>query len=92
MAHSPAREAKEIVVDERRRTSLAKVGRKQDRRYLVEEFDDGTLVFTPAVTVTALELAALRDPQLRASLEAARTGDRIGLGDRGSFSRFADDS
>jgi len=34
---------REVVLDERRRTSLAKVGRKVDARYLVEEFPDGTL-------------------------------------------------
>jgi hypothetical protein len=74
----------EITVDERRRTSLAKVGRPQDRRYLVEEFDDGTLVLTPAVTLPAVEVAALRDPKIRKALDATRK-DRPALRSRGSF-------
>jgi hypothetical protein len=82
--------AKEIVLDERRRASLAKVGRKGDRRYLVEEFEDGTLVLTPAVTISAVELAALRDPTVLDAIEKARTGDRSTLRSRGSFSKYLD--
>lgn len=61
----------EITVDERGRTSLTKVRSKAYNRYLVEEFPDGTLVLTPAVTITAVELAALRDPVVRAAVETA---------------------
>ncbi len=68
------RRPKEIVVDERRRTSLAKVGRKDDTRYLVEEFEDGSLLLVPAFTISALELAVLRNPRLRESLERAQPG------------------
>lgn len=77
------------MVDERRRTSLAKVGRPSDRRYLVEEFEDGTLVLTPAVTLAAAEVAALRDPEIRTALERTR-GRRPKLRSRGSFSEYAD--
>lgn len=80
---------REITVDDRRRTSLAKVGRKSDRRYLVEEFDDGTLVLTPAVTLSAVEVAVLRDPSLRAIVDRDR--ERPQLRSRGSFVQYADD-
>lgn len=75
----------EITVDDRRRTSLAKVGRPQDRRYLVEEFEDGTLVLTPAVTLPSVEVAALRDPKIRRALDATRKKHPT-LRSRGSFS------
>lgn len=68
---------KELVLDERRRTSLAKVGRRSDSRYLVQEFPDGTLVLTPAVTVSSAEWAALSNPDVMRAIDKARsTGDR----------------
>jgi hypothetical protein len=69
----------ELVVDERGRTSLAKVRSHHYDRYTVEEFDDGTLVLTPAVTVSAIELAALRDPAVQEAIAEAKTGDRSKL-------------
>ena len=69
----------ELVVDERGRTSLARVRSHDYDRYMVEEFDDGTLVLTPAVTVSALELAALRDPVLMAAVADAKEGGRSQL-------------
>ena len=48
--------ANEITVDERGRTSLARVRTKQFTRYSVEEHDNGTLVLRPAVTVPIGEL------------------------------------
>jgi hypothetical protein len=69
----------ELVVDERGRTSLARVRSHDFDRYMVEEFEDGTLVLTPAVTVSAVELAALRDPALIAAVVEAKTGDRSKL-------------
>jgi len=50
--------AREIAVDERGRTSLARVRTKIFDRYLVEEYPDGTLILTPAVTV-AVNLVAV---------------------------------
>lgn len=82
---------KEIVVDDRRRTSLAKVGRKSDSRYLVEEFDDGSLLLVPAVTISALELAVLRNQALRESLVGARGADPEEFQYVGSFAEYADD-
>lgn len=69
----------ELVVDERGRTSLARVRSHSHERYLVEEFDDGTLVLTPAITISAVELAALRDPAVRAAVTEAKAGDRSKL-------------
>lgn len=69
----------EVVVDERGRTSLARVRSHAYDRYIAEELPDGTLVLTPAVTVSALEMAALRDPEVRAAVAAAKTGDRSTL-------------
>ncbi len=66
----------EVVVDRRGRTSLAKVRSHDYDRYLVEELPDGTLVLTPAVTVSALEMAALRNPEVMAAVAADKaTGD-----------------
>lgn len=48
----------EIVVDSRGRTSLARVRTKAFTRYKVQAFEDGSLLLTPAITVTPAELAA----------------------------------
>jgi hypothetical protein len=69
----------ELIVDERGRTSLAKVRSHDYDRYIVEEFPDGTLVLTPAVTISAVELAALRDPVVMAAVAEAKAGDRSAL-------------
>jgi hypothetical protein len=69
----------EVVVDERGRTSLARVRSHDYDRYLVEEFPDGTLVLTPAVTISAVELAVLRDPTAMAAVAEAKKGDRSTL-------------
>lgn len=69
----------EVVVDERGRTSLARVRRHVYDRYLAEEFPDGTLVLTPAVTISALEIAALQDETVRSAVAAAKSGDRSQL-------------
>jgi hypothetical protein len=44
-----------IDVDSRGRTNLAKVRSQAWDRYLVEELEDGVLMLTPAVTITAAE-------------------------------------
>jgi hypothetical protein len=69
----------ELIVDERGRTSLARVRSHHYERYTVEEFPDGTLVLTPAITISPLELAALRDPVVMAAVAQAKTGDRSTL-------------
>jgi hypothetical protein len=69
----------ELVVDERGRTSLARVRSHDYERYTVEEFPDGTLVLTPAITISVVELAALHEPAVREAIIAAKTGDRTAL-------------
>ena len=64
--------AKELLLDDRRRANLAKIGRRADHRYLVDEFDDGTVVLRPAVTISAAELAALGNPAGVEAIESAR--------------------
>lgn len=71
--------AKEIQLDERGRTSLARVRSHAFERYTVEEYPDGTLVLTPAVTISALELAALRDDTVRHAISEAKKRDRTSL-------------
>lgn len=65
-----------VDVDERGRTSLARVRHHDYDRYTVEELPDGTLVLTPAVTISAVELAALQNPKVQAAVAAAKSGDR----------------
>lgn len=81
----------EIVLDDRRRTSFSKIGRKDHRRYLVKELDDGTLVLTPAFTISAPELAVLRDAALAAGLKASQDLGPEELRSRGSFAEYADE-
>lgn len=45
-----------VELDDRRRTALGKVGRKEHTRYLVEEQPDGTLIWHPAVVMPEHEL------------------------------------
>ncbi len=71
--------AKEVIVDERGRTSLARVRSHDYDRYTAEEFPDGTLLLTPVVTISAWELAALRDPKVMAAVAAYKAGDRSEL-------------
>jgi hypothetical protein len=70
---------RELVVDERGRTSLARVRKHQYDRYTVEEFPDGTLVLTPAITISPVELAVLRNPTVMAAIAEAKAGDRSAL-------------
>lgn len=71
-----------VDVDERGRTSLARVRNHEYDRYTAEELPDGTLVLTPAVTISAVELAALKNPKVQAAVAAAKSGDRSGVQSR----------
>ncbi len=81
----------ELVLDDRRRTSLAKIGRKQDNRYIAETFEDGSIVLIPAVTVSSVELAALGDEEIRAVLRRSVQAPPQELRSRGSFAVHAED-
>ena len=89
MTARPHRE--EIVLDGRRRTSLARVGAAGDTRYIAETFEDGSVVLTPAVTIEKWELAALSNPEVRAALDGALAATPDQLVSRGSFAAYADD-
>jgi hypothetical protein len=62
---------KEILLDERRRTSFARVGSRAHSRYLVEEHEDGSILLSPAVTISETELNLLRNPAFHAAMETA---------------------
>jgi hypothetical protein len=55
-----AKEPVLVELDDRRRTGLGKVGRKEHTRYLVEEEPDGTLIWRPAVVMPEHELRFMR--------------------------------
>ena len=61
-----------VELDSRRRVALGRLGNPEHSRYLVTEQPDGTLVFTPAVVMTAHEAALLRHPELVERIEADR--------------------
>ena len=65
METTSATPQKELVLDDRRRTSLARLGHRDHNRYLVSEYPDGTLVLTPAVTVSIQEMQLLQNPSFR---------------------------
>ncbi len=64
-----------VEVDSRRRISLGRLGRAEHTRYLAQVEDDGTIVLTPAVVVSALEARVLSDPKLMAQIIAGLTDD-----------------
>lgn len=59
-----------VELDNRRRASLAKIGRKADTRYLVTEYPNGDLYLTPVDIVSKRTLELLADPEALAALEA----------------------
>ena len=68
-----------VELDARRRAALGRLGRPEHTRYLVSEEHDGTLVFSPAVVMTAHEAALLRHPELVAQIEADRADPSSGV-------------
>ena len=61
-----------VELDARRRVALGRLGNPEHDRYLVTEHADGTLMLTPAVVMTAYEVALLRHPGLVQQIEADR--------------------
>ncbi len=61
-----------VELDARRRVALGKLGHPEHDRYLVEEQDDGTLIFRPAVVMTEHEAALLRHPELVEKIRASQ--------------------
>jgi hypothetical protein len=76
-----------IEVDSRRRVTLANLGRKGDTRYLVEEHEDGTLVFTPAAVMPQAFADLMANPELLAQVERGEAADRSSLIRRPSFGK-----
>lgn len=50
----------QITVDDRGRTSLAKVRRQRHDRYTAREHPDGTIVLVPVISLSPAEVAELR--------------------------------
>lgn len=65
-----------LELDERRRGSLGRIGRKEHRRYLVTEEPDGTIVLTPAVVLSEIEARFLANSDLVERVEANRADPR----------------
>jgi hypothetical protein len=63
---------KMLELDDRRRTSFGKIGRTQDRRYLVTEEPDGTVILTPAVVLAEHEARLLARPDILAQIAVDR--------------------
>jgi prophage tail gpP-like protein len=59
-----------LELDDRKRASLARIARHS--RYLATVEEDGTVVLTPAVVMSAAEAAYLANPTLASSIENAR--------------------
>ena len=59
-----------VELDSRRRVALGRLGNPEHDRYLVTEHPDGTLVFAPAVVMTAHEAVLLRHPELVEQIKA----------------------
>lgn len=66
-----------VQVDARKRVSLGALAHHD--QYLAREEADGTIIFEPAVVLTAAERAFLSDPALVAALEKANasTAERV---------------
>ena len=76
----------EADLDNRRRISLGKVGRREHTRYIVEENAEGEIRLIPAKTIPAREAIVWDNPallrSLRRGMEQAAAGE---LESRGRF-------
>ena len=66
-----------LDVDERRRTTLSKLG--HHRQYLGEELPDGTVVLHPAIVMSEVQARLLAAPALLAQLTEANGLDDSAL-------------
>jgi len=66
-----------LDVDERRRTTLSKLG--HHRQYLGEELPDGTVVLHPAIVMSQVQARLLAAPALLAQLTEANGMDEAVL-------------
>ncbi len=70
-----------LSLDDRRRASFGRIGRKEDSLYEVTENPDGTLLLTPVVVMSSAERDLLAGPPslreaLLDTLEGVRTSSR----------------
>jgi hypothetical protein len=72
MSTEPSDNAVVLELDDRRRASFGRIGRREHRRYIVTEQPDGTIVLTPAVVMTELEARMLASPDLVQRIEDNR--------------------
>ena len=68
-----------LELDERRRASLGKIGRKEHSLYRAVTLDDGTIILSPAVVMSERELALLSNPERVASIKRGIDEARAGL-------------
>ncbi len=68
-----------LELDERRRASFGRIGRKQDTRYVVQELDNGELLLSPAVVMTERDAALLANPKLVEQIKAGIAEAEAGL-------------
>jgi hypothetical protein len=67
-----------LTLDERRRATFVRIGRKEDSLYDVTEHADGTLVLTPVVVMTTAERDLLTgSAELRAALDDTLEGRHV---------------
>jgi hypothetical protein len=80
-----------LELDERRRVSLGRIGRRQDRSYLVEESDDGEIRLIPAVTISEREALLLASPERIESIKRGIAEAKAGDSEVHSFADCLDD-
>ncbi|MDA8358422.1 MAG: hypothetical protein M0Z95_19520 [Actinomycetota bacterium] len=60
---------KEVELDSRQRLPLARIVEDDQRRFRITKLADGDYLLTPVVSISERELAFLRNPRARESLE-----------------------
>lgn len=74
----------EIDLDARRRASFGKIGRKEHKRYRVEEAENGELHLIPLVSVPITDLQPWKtkeefDAAMNNAIEQARNGEGVAM-------------
>jgi hypothetical protein len=72
-----------LELDARGRAQLGRYVKDGCTRYLVNVEDDGTIVLTPAVVMSAMEASILADPDLTARIQAGLADAETVTVDRG---------
>lgn len=80
----------ETDVDTRGRVAIGKANRHGFQRYKVSVSDDGEILLTPVVSISARELAVLQDPALMKDIREGVTDLAAGRSEIIDFSAYAD--